>query len=143
MGSYSDVYQAHLSKTPDFGLLPADTTPTLRSLIESCLAKDPVSRPSDAETALAQLHRARAELEARRGASVVTLPAAFGPWQIVAPHPTRAWAWGARHEKTCDRAIVEVCFGPTPELGETLRRAVDVNPRWLTWGRSACWAPTV
>ena len=133
-GSYSEVYRGHLNGTPDYDLLPPDTTPAQRSFIESCLAKEVASRPANPDAALAQLRRAKAELDARQGAAGGHPPVAFGPWQIVAPHPTRAWAWGARHDKTGDRAIVEVCFGPSAALGETLHRAVEANPALVPLG---------
>jgi hypothetical protein len=133
-GTYSQVYKGHRAKRADLDLLPSDTVPALRSLIETCMAKKSDSRPADAESILAQLFRARSELEARRGATGGHPPVAFGPWQIIAPHPTRAWAWAARHEETDDRAIVEVCFGETAELGETLRLALEANPDLVDLG---------
>ena len=133
-GSYSEVYRGHLSGTPDFDLLPPETAPALRTLIESCLAKDPSARPSTPQSALDELGRAKAELEARRGAPGGHPPVAFGPWQIVAPHPSRTWAWGARHEKTGQRAIVEVCFGPSAEIGEKLKTAVEANSQLVPLG---------
>ena len=83
---------------------------------------------------MAFLDQAKAELEARRGAPGGHPPVAFGPWQLGAPHPTRPWAWGARHEKTGQRAIVEVCFGSSPEVGESLRQAVEANSQLVPLG---------
>jgi len=133
-GSYSEVYRGHLSGTADFDLLPPETAPSLRSLIESCMAKDPAARPATPQAAMAFLDQAKAELEARRGAPGGHPPVAFGPWQLGAPHPTRPWAWGARHEKTGQRAIVEVCFGSSPEVGESLRQAVEANSQLVPLG---------
>lgn len=80
------------------------------------------------------LRLARTQAGPLDGATAGQQPTAFGPWQVVGAHPTRPWAWGARHEKTGERAVVEVCFAPTAEVGDTLRRAVEVNPALVPLG---------
>lgn len=134
VGSYHEVYQAHMSKAPDLDILPPETTPTLRSLIESCMAKETSARPADPATVLAALDEARGELEARQSAPGGHPPVAFGPWRMIAAHPTRAWAWGVQHEKTGERAIVEVCFSDSAALGESLHRAVEANSALVPLG---------
>ena len=134
IGSYSEVFRGHTSGTPDFDLLPQDTAPALRSLVEACLAKDRSARPASPDVALEEIRKARTQLGPETETSLGQPPAAYGPWQVVGPHPTRPWARAARHEKTGDRAVVEVCFSDSAELGKTLRRAVEVNPALVPLG---------
>ncbi|MHB8959299.1 MAG: serine/threonine-protein kinase [Candidatus Limnocylindrales bacterium] len=133
-GSYTDVYRAHLTRVPDLGLLPAGTAPSLVALISACLAKESAGRPATADACLAELATVRAELAARDAAGPARPPSALGPWRLLAPHPQRPWAWGARDEESGARAIVEVCFGADLDLGSQIHRAVEANSALVPLG---------
>ena len=57
----SDTLAAVLKQEPDWQALPADTPPSLRSLLRLCLRKDPVDRLHDIADARIEIQEAIAE----------------------------------------------------------------------------------
>ncbi|MHB8959305.1 MAG: serine/threonine-protein kinase [Candidatus Limnocylindrales bacterium] len=133
-GGYAEVYRGHLTGIPDLRLLPPDTVPALRNLISACLAKASGDRPPDPAAVTAALAVARAELADRTLAEPTHPPAAFGPWQLLTPHPARPFAWRARHGETGERATLEVFFAPDAGLATLLGRALTANPALVPLG---------
>jgi serine/threonine-protein kinase len=68
-GTLADIIAAVLNKEPEWAALPADTPPTIRTLLRRCLQKDPNRRLHD-------IADARIEIEEALSASATTVPAA-------------------------------------------------------------------
>ena len=129
VGTYPQVYQAHLSREPDYDALP-EKLPSLFELLRKCLAKDPADRPADAAACLVLIEQAQSEWRERYGSDVPPVapePRAFGPWLRQSPHPSLPGAWLCIHEQTAQGATVEVVSTDDVALGQSLRRAVDAN----------------
>jgi hypothetical protein len=126
-GNYGALYKAHAERPPDLALLPSETPPSLRSLIERCLEKRQADRPNNAAECLLILRRAYVEMRERSGALQEGEPSHFGPWRREAPHSTLPWAWRCRHETTGQIATVEVHFRETLDGGAELRRVVAAS----------------
>ncbi len=60
-------------------------------------------------------------------------PKRFGPWRKGPADPERPWAWLCDHERTGEKAIVELHFGG-PSLGLQLREAVAANSALVPLG---------
>ena len=131
-GNYGALYRAHMERRPDIDVLPEETPPSLRSLIESCLAKRQEERPPDAAACVAILQRARAELASASGA--IKEPAKLGPWIKDAPHETMAWAWHCHHESRGETATVEVHFANSLDYAAELRKALSANRKLAPLG---------
>jgi len=133
-GNYGALYKAHTERPPDINMLPADTSPSLRALIVSCLQKKQADRPADAEACLLALQRASVELQERTGKVPEGEPTRFGPWLRAGIHETMPWAWRSRHETTGTESTVEVHFADSLEYGGQLRKAVAANSKLATLG---------
>ena len=133
-GNYGALYKAHTERPADLTLLPADTPPSLRSLIAACLAKRQDERPRDAAECLRRLQRASIELRERQGSFPGREPKRFGPWLREATHPTQPWAWRCRNEQTDEVATVEVHSVSTLDAGAELRRVVAANGKLTMLG---------
>jgi hypothetical protein len=133
-GNYGALYKAHTERPADLTLLPTETPASLRSLIESCLAKRQEERPRDAGECLRRLQRATVELRERQGTLPQKEPRRFGAWLREAPHPTQPWAWRCRNEQTGESATVEVHSVAKLDAGAELRRVVTANSKLAAYG---------
>ncbi len=133
-GNYMTLYRAHIERAPAVDSLPANTPPSLRTLIRRCLSKGQAARPADAGECLALLQRAEAELTEAAGQRTANEPRRFGPWLKVAPHPSLPWAWLCRHESSGQSATVEVHFAGALDYGDRLRAAVSASPTLVPMG---------
>jgi hypothetical protein len=133
-GNYGALYRAHTEETPDVGLLPTDTPPSLRMLIRRCLEKRQEERPGDAVECLGILKRAQAEQAIARGDATLNEPRKLGPWIKDAPHDLQAWAWRCHHESSGQTATVEVHFADRLDYGAGLRKALAANPKLTPHG---------
>jgi hypothetical protein len=125
-GDLMELFRQHRTEEADLGTLPAHIAPSLKELVYQCLRKSPPERPENAEACIRLLERAREELRPE--------PEQFGPWVRVEPHPDQPWAWRCVHERTGEPAIVEVHFAQDEAFGESLRAAVNLNPRLVPLG---------
>ena len=87
----TDVLANVLKSEVDFGALPADTPPAIRTLLRRCLARNPRNRVrdiGDARLVLEELIAGKSEAPATVSASAASLPprsaARFLPWALAA-----------------------------------------------------------
>jgi hypothetical protein len=129
VGSYAEVFRAHVSQEPDLSHLPSDTPGPLRTLISELLAKDPANRPPDPHAVHVRLAAMREEVVAPVAGGLTQI----GAWVIDAPHPTTPWAWLTHHQQSGQHATVELFFGDAA-VGQRIRRAVEVNSSLVPYG---------
>ena len=134
-GGYAELFYQHRNAEPDFAALPPDLAPSLLRFIQVCLAKSPEDRLADAAACVGLLNLARQEAPATGSVAPLSRePERFGPWLKLEPVSERPWIWSCRNERSGEEADVEVHFAATADYGETLRRAVAVNPRFVALG---------
>lgn len=127
-GGVGELYKAHAEREVDLAALPLGTPPSLRELISRCLQKNPDERPGSAGAAFGMMRRARVEFDDASNAVVTSSePRKFGPWLRREPDARRPWSWHCTHESSGERALVEVHGFASPQDGDVLRRAYEVN----------------
>ncbi len=125
-GNYAEIYHQHMATAPDLAALPADTPPSLRSLISSCLEKDPAQRPQSARALQTAIDAAKSEFaspDATRARPTLQEPRQIGPWVIEHRGPDEQWVFSCRHETTGEEAAIEVHFSDDLNEGVRLRDA--------------------
>ena len=83
----TDVLARVLEREPDWSLLPASTPPSLRRLLERCLAKDPKARLRD----IGEARHALDELIAGRSGSMPAISTVSTPSPVAPPRAAAAW----------------------------------------------------
>jgi len=85
----TDVIAAVVTHEPDWTVLPADTPPSLRRVLERCLRRDPRSRQPDIATVRLEL----SDLDARTSAGEIAVPRPVDAEEVSSATRKRSLAW--------------------------------------------------